>query len=212
MDDVKRSLGEFLARIAQKGWPAVELKVRVGEASELVDQYALAEANVDLIWADMMANAQGVTDPVSSFFVRALGNGDKRGPSRSFSVVNDNPPHQADRFEATDKAALRMMMEHAHRSHLVVTNALAQVTQALQSSLGGQLEIQGQMAQTHGEAIAALREARAETAEAEVRMMEAHTKAERTGKLMEAGMALLPALIERLNEPDNGGGSGGQSG
>lgn len=204
MDDIKRSIQEFLTRIANKGWPGVELRVRVGEASELVDSYALADVNADVIYGDMAANAQGVVDPVSSFFLRALGNGDKKGPSRSFSIVNEDPRHQGDRFEASDKATIRMLLEHAHRSHLVINNTLAQVTALAQSSLQSQTTIQSQMAETHGDAIAALREARADQAQAEVQMMEAHAKAERSGKLLDAGTQLLPVLIHHLTSDKEG--------
>lgn len=198
MEDIKRSIAEFLERMGKKGWPAVELRVRVGESSELVDQYALAEVTPDLIHRDMVTNAQGVVDPVSSFFLRALGNENKKGPARSFSVINEEPAHQGDRFDASDKATIRMLMEHAHRSHLIINNTLAQVTAIAQASLQSQTSIQSQMAETHSEAIATLREARANQARVEVQLLEANAKAERSGKLMDVGMQMLPALIAQL--------------
>lgn len=204
MDEIKQNITAFLERIA-KHYPAVELRVRVGDSSELVDQYPLNACNADVILGDMRVNAQGVTDPVSSFFLRALGNGDAKGPSRSFSIVNDQPTHQADRFEANDKATNRMLLEHTHRSHIVITNTMSQMTEALQGIMRSQTGLQAQMAETHSDAIAVLREAKADQAKAEVHMLETANKAERTNKLLDAGMALLPSILDSLKKPEEGG-------
>lgn len=197
MGEIERNLTEFIARVKANGWPAVELRVRVGSATELVDEYLVAQASADVIYRDMVTNAQGVGDPASSFFLRAIGNGDKKGPSRSFSIVNHNPSHEGDRFDGGDKATVRLLLDHAHRSHLAMIQVMGQMSAVISS----QGSLQTQLADTHGEAIASLRASRAEQAQAEVRLMEAASKTERSGKLLDAGMAMLPALIQHLTNP-----------
>lgn len=200
MDEVKRNLGLFLDRIKSKNWPAVELRVRVGGATEHVDEYLISEANADRVYQDMIANAQGVGDPSSSFILRAVGNGDEKGPSRAFSIVNHNPAHESDRFDGTDKNTVRLLLDQVHRSHLAMIQVMGQMSQVI----GSQSSLQSQLADTHSEAIASLRESRAEQARAEVQMVEVASRTERSGKLLDAGMAMLPGLIEHLTSPGEG--------
>lgn len=196
MNDIKKSLQEYLARVAAKNWPAVELRARTGAASDLVDQYVVAESGIaDVIYQDMVTNAQGVGDHVSLFFVRAVGDGDTRGPSRSFSIVNEQSSStDAGHVDGGDKATIRLLLDHAHRSHL----AMVQVMSQMSTVIGTNSRIQEQMVETHSEAIVSLRDSRGDQARAEVAMMIEATKAERTGKLMDAGVAMLPALFEHL--------------
>lgn len=204
MEETRKSIAEFVSRARAKGYAGFELFVRVGEASQLVDEYAADGQTADLVWRDAVANANGFEDVTSSFFLKAMSKEGAAGPSRAFSVAREmGGGHQPDRFEGSATAMVRLLLEQNHRSHLAMVQTLQAVAasvQAYASSQSHQVEVQAQYAQTHSEALQALREGRADQARAERELLEANIREERKSKLIETGMALLPALLQSLGE------------
>lgn len=202
MDETGKSIADFVARTRARGFVGFELYVRVGEALQLVDHYAANDQTAELVWRDAVANANGFEDVTSSFCLRAMSK-EGSGPSRAFSVVREMGGHQPDRFEGSPMAMVRLLLEENHRAHMAMVAMLTAVSssvQAFAAAQSHQVEVQGQYAQTHAEALAALRDSRADQARAERELLESNVREERKSKLIEAGVSLLPAILASLAE------------
>lgn len=202
---------DFIERARSRGLKGLSLHVRVGDAEELVDEYALDPTTAETVWRDAQANAGGFAEPFTAFVLHTHREDGGEGPSRSFSVLRTMlPAHTPDRFDPGDKAALRLMMEQVDRSHKVIAGlvpaTMVQLSQMI-AGLSGPIE---QMANTQAEAIRELREQRAATAEAERTMLKDAAREQRLDRLLDIGINLAPVVIAKLaagdEKPSEGGG------
>jgi hypothetical protein len=187
----------WVGRQVDKGYKGFELYAREGAALSLVDRYAAERGAAEAIWQDAKENAQG-HEGTSSFVVRALNDGPGPYPSRSFSIAPPLPLHEPERFE--ERNAMRLLLEHIDKQNRVLT----QVVPACLAAMGGMVQGLsghfGTLAETHEAAIRTLRDSRVASLDAERAMMMDASRQARIDKLIDAGIGMLPHLIERMEK------------
>ena len=188
---------DFCKRAIDRGFKGFVLLVRTPTGLEQIDEYAASPHVADLIYRDAVANAQGLAEPFAAFVCRAEGQEGGSGPTRAFSVNRGPSPHQVDRYDSSQTSVVRMLLEHIDKQNHVITGVLPQNVAAssqMVSALSGHLT---NITNTHGEAVTVLREGKIETLTAEKALMEQAERSERVNKLIDLGLQLLPALIQK---------------
>lgn len=192
-------IASWIERQVAKGFKGFELLAREGQALSLVDRYPASHGVADTIYGDAVENAAGVTDHASAFVVRALSEGAGPFPTRAFTVQQALPLHEPERYG--DANTLRLLLEHIDKQNKVIV----QVVPACLASMGGMVnglsQHFGTLAETHESAIRALRESRTASLEAERAMMLDVARQQRFDKLLDTGIGMLPAVIEKLGKP-----------
>lgn len=184
-------LTEWVRRATEAGAEGFQLHVRLGESSQLLDEYAASEANVaHRMFGDATTNAEGFTDTMSTFYAQAIGGDGQRRGIRTFAVTRSPSLNVPDRYDPTDRATIRLLLEQVDRSHRVIT----EVVPAALSSMSNMV---AQLARTHDEAIQAIRETRVAHVEAERAMLADAAREQRMDRMLDTLSTMLPAIVSR---------------
>lgn len=198
LDDEKtydNPLTDWVRRATAAGAEGFQLHVRLGESSQILDEYAANEPNVaHRMFADATTNAEGFADIMSTFYAQAINAGGVRGGIRTFAVTRSPSLNVPDRYDPSDKATIRMLLEHVDQSHRVLT-------QVVPAALSSMSQMVNQLADTHSEAIQAIRETRASAADAERRMLSEAAREQRIDRMLDTVVTMLPAVLSK-NEAD----------
>ncbi|MCC7383926.1 MAG: hypothetical protein IT384_18935 [Deltaproteobacteria bacterium] len=183
----------WVGRQIDKGYKGFELYARDGAALSLVDRYTADRSAAEAIWADAKENASGA-ETTSAFVVRALNDAAGPYPSRSFSIPPPMPLHEPERFE--ERNAMRLLLEHIDKQNKVLTQVVPACLAAMGGMVQGLSAHFGTLAETHKAAIRTLRDGRVASLDAERAMMLDAARQARIDKLIDAGIAMLPQVLE----------------
>lgn len=190
---------EWITKQSARGAQGFKLFVREGAVWTQLDTYQ-ATATVDQdLWRDAQSNADGFTDMISTFTVKAIsvdGGVETVIGSRVISLrqtAGDN--YVGEKFEPTMAAQMRLMMEHMDRQARVITQVLPAVTVAATNTLNAVTAHLAQLAESHAEAVRVIKEDRVATIRAEQEGMEALARQERLDKILDQVGNVLPLLL-----------------
>ncbi len=149
------------------------------------------------IWTEAQGNADG-REMGGAFVLRAMNDSTGPHPSRSFAIPPSMPLHEPERFE--DRNMTRLLLEHIDKQNRVLTQVVPACLAAMGGMVQGLSSHFGTLAETHESAIRTLRDSRVQSIEAERLMLADASRQARVDKLIDVGVAMLPAVIEQLGK------------
>ena len=196
----KAAIASFVSGVAKSGYKGLELYVRVGHGVELAGKYVIAPNVADQVFEDAQMNAAGFDELVSEFMLKAKGDNGEADLTRHFSITRPPSPHMPDRFEGTDRAMVRLLLEQNERSHRIITQVVPQVMAHQAAMFTGLSGHMSEMLNTHGQALQVLRDGRVEQLQAEREMVREAAREQRIDMMWNAFAALAPQVIEGLSK------------